>query len=125
MHPLYIALPVPYVSIRVTRNALVAHRYTKASPRCRTSQYHRIFISLSVSLWNNLADPVFDDMGLAGFKSIVNAFFISLRYSFHFVFYCFPFLFFLSISLYFSDGVFGLIGWESLSPNLTCIAVTF
>ena len=28
MHPLYGALPVPYVPVRVTRNALVAHRYT-------------------------------------------------------------------------------------------------
>ena len=70
MHPLNGALPGPYVPVRVTRGALVAHRYTYASPRCRTSQYRRTFISLSVSLWNDLADPVFDGVGLASFKSV-------------------------------------------------------
>ena len=54
MHPLNGALPGTYVSVRVT------HRYTYAPPRCRTSQNRRIFIPLSVSLWNDLADPVFD-----------------------------------------------------------------
>ena len=67
------ALPVPYVPARVTRGALVAHRYAYAPPRCRTSQYRRSFIPLSVSLWNDLADPVFDGVGLAGFKSRDNA----------------------------------------------------
>ena len=78
MHPLIDELPGPYVSVRVTRGALVAHRYTYAPPRCRTSQYSRTFVPLSVSLWNDLADPVLDDVGLAGFKSRANAFFISL-----------------------------------------------
>ena len=32
------------------------------------------FIPLSVSLWNDLANPAFDDVGLAGFKSRANAF---------------------------------------------------
>ena len=32
------------------------------------------FISLSVSLWNDRADPVIDGVGLAGFKSRANAF---------------------------------------------------
>ena len=50
MHPLYGALPVLYVPVRVTRGAVIAHRYTYAPPRCRTSQYRRIFIPLSVSL---------------------------------------------------------------------------
>ena len=36
MHPLYGALPVPYVPVRVTRGALVAHWYTFAPLRCRT-----------------------------------------------------------------------------------------
>ena len=49
MHPLNGALPEPYVPVRVTRGALVAHRYTDAPPRCRTLQYSRIFIPLSVS----------------------------------------------------------------------------
>ena len=51
------------------RGALGAHRYTFAPPRCRTSPYCRTFIPLSVSLWNDLADPVFDGVGLAGFTS--------------------------------------------------------
>ena len=72
LHPLYGALPVPYVPVRVTRGAVTAHRVTYEPPRCRISQYSRTFISFSVSLWNNLSDPVFDVVGLAGFKSRVN-----------------------------------------------------
>ena len=60
MHPLNDALPVPYVPVRVTRGALIAHRFTYAPTHtCRTSQYRRTFVHLSVSLWNHLADPVF------------------------------------------------------------------
>ena len=73
MHPLCGTLPVPYVPVRVTRGTLIAHRYTYAPPCCRTSQYRRSFIFLSVSLWNDLVDPVFDGVGLAGFKSRSNA----------------------------------------------------
>ena len=71
------ALPVPYVPVWATRGALVGHRYTYAPPRCRTSQYRRTFISLLVSLWNDLADPVFDGVGLAGFKSMANVFLLA------------------------------------------------
>ena len=77
MHPLCGALPVPYVPVRVTRGALIAHRYTYALPRCRTSQYRRTFILLSLSLWNYLVDPVFDGVKLAGFKSRSNAFLLA------------------------------------------------
>ena len=77
MHPLYGALPVPCVPLRVTRGAVIAHRFTHAPPRCRTSQYRRTFIFWSVSLWNDLCDPVFDDVGLAGFKSRANAFLLA------------------------------------------------
>ena len=73
-HPLYGALPVLYVPVRVTRGAVIAHRYTYAPPRSRTSQYRRTFIPLSVSLWNDLSDSVFDGVGLTGFKSRANAF---------------------------------------------------
>ena len=55
--------------MRVTHSGLVAHRYTYTPPRCRTSQYHRTFIPLSVSLWNDLSDPLFDGVGLIGFKA--------------------------------------------------------
>ena len=74
MHPLYGTLSVPYVPVRVTRGALIAHRYTYGPPCCRTSQYRRTFIPLLLSLWNDLVDPIFDGVGLAGFKSRSNAF---------------------------------------------------
>ena len=74
LHPLYGALPEPYVLLRVTRGAVIAHQYTYAPLRCRTSQYIRTFILFSVSLWNDLSDTLFDDVGLAGFKSRDNAF---------------------------------------------------
>ena len=77
VHPLNGALPGPYVPVRVTRGALVAHRFTYALPRCRTSKYRRTFIPFSVSLWNDLANPVFDGVGLAGFKSKANAFLLA------------------------------------------------
>ena len=51
--------------------AVIAHRYTYAPPRCRT------FIQSSVSLWNDLSDPVFNGVGLAGFKSMTNEFFLA------------------------------------------------
>ena len=77
VHPLNDALPGPYVPVRVTRGALVAHRYTYAPHRCRTLQYSSTFILSSVSLWNDLANPVFDGVGLAGFKSRANAFLLA------------------------------------------------
>ena len=77
MHPLNGALPGPYVPVRDTRGALVTHRYTYAPPRCSTSQYSMTFIPLSVSLWNDLANPVFDGVGLSGFKSRANAFLLA------------------------------------------------
>ena len=69
MRPLNNGLPGPYVPVQFTRGALVAHRYTYAPPRSRISQYRRTFVRLSVSLWNDLADPAFDCVGLAGFSS--------------------------------------------------------
>ena len=36
MHPLYGALLVPHLPVRVTRGAVIAHRYTYAPPRCKT-----------------------------------------------------------------------------------------
>ena len=56
MHPLCGALPVLYVLARVTHGTVIAHRFTYAPPRCRTSQYRQTFIPLSVSLWNDLSD---------------------------------------------------------------------
>ena len=102
MHSLYGALPVPYVPVLVTRSALVAPGHTYAPPRCRTSQYRSTFILLSLSLWNHLADPVFDDVGLAGFKRRANTFLLAQTALSLFVFYYF------SISLL---SVYGLVLW--------------
>ena len=76
-HPLYGAIPVPYVPVQVTRDAVIGYRFTYARPRCRTSQHRRTFIPLSVSLWNEFSDPVLDGVGLAGFKSRANAFLLA------------------------------------------------
>ena len=119
MHPLNGALPGPYVTVRVTRGALVAHRYTYAPPRSRTSQNHRIFIPLSMSLWNDLADPVFDGVGLAGFKTRANYFFIGVSFTIHTIFFFYFSFFLLSVfGWYCGAGVFGCIGCISLSLSL-------
>ena len=55
MHSLSGALPAAHVRVWVTRGCLV-HWYIYAPPRYRTSLYCRTFITLSVSLWNDLAD---------------------------------------------------------------------
>ena len=73
VQPLNSVLPRPYVPARVTCCALVAHRCTYAPPRCRTLQYSRTFILFSVSLRNDLANPIFNGVGLADFKSKANA----------------------------------------------------
>ena len=49
---------------------ILMHRL--AAEPCR-----KTFIPLSVSLWNDVADPVFDGVGLAGFKSRANAFLLA------------------------------------------------
>ena len=48
----------------VTRGALVSHQYTYAPLRYRTFQYLRTFIPLSVFLWNDLGETVFEGVGL-------------------------------------------------------------
>ena len=117
MHPLSGALPLPYVPAHVTRGALVAHRHSFVSPRCRTSQYHRSFVPFSVSLWNDLSDPVFDGVGLAGFKSRANAFLLARSA-----------LSFLSPTVLSFSSFHGLVVWgwglwtdrvSSLSPGLS------
>ena len=76
-HPLCGVIPVPYVPDRITSCAMTAHRYTFTPPRCRTLQYRRTFIRLSLSLRSDLVDPVFDGAGLAGFKGRSNAFLLA------------------------------------------------
>ena len=66
----------------------MAHRYTYAPPCCRTWEYFRTFIPLSVSLWNDLANPVFDVVGLATFKSRASAFlFVSALFLYAFYYF--------------------------------------
>ena len=110
VHPLNVALPGPYVPARVTRVALVAHRYVYAPPRCRTLQccrtlqYSRTFIPFSVSLRNDLANPVrIRRCGTGGFQEQGQCFFIGLSCSIPtIVFYS------LSLSLF---SVFRLVLW--------------
>ena len=84
IHPLRGALPVPYVTVRVTRGSVIAHRFNYAPPSFRTSQYRLTFIPLLLSLWNDLSYPVFDGVGLAGFKSRANAFLLAMLFA-HFL----------------------------------------
>ena len=59
MHPLYGALPVPDVPVRVTRGAVITNRYTYAPPRCRTSQHREVLRgSAAVVLAQGLARGV-------------------------------------------------------------------
>ena len=129
MHPLYCALPLLRVPVLVTLGAAIAHRYICGPPRCRTSQCTRTFIPFSVSLWNDLSDPVFDGVGLVwcgtgmGLDGVGLVFdgvgpsiqeqgqclFIGLAALSPFVSSCFLFLFFHSMALYCGAGVFGLI----------------
>ena len=74
-HNPVLVTPVNYLR-NCTDGALVAHRYTYV-PRCGTSQYCRTFVPLSVSFWNDLADLVFDGVGLVGFKSRANVFLLA------------------------------------------------
>ena len=77
MQPVYGDLPDPHVSVHVTCSAVIACQYTCVPHRCRTVQYYRSFIPLSVSLWNDLDNSVFDGVGLVGFKSMANAFLLA------------------------------------------------
>ena len=120
VHPLNGDLPGPYVPVRVTRGALVARRYTCASPRCRALQYSRTFIPFSVSLWNDLGNSVFDGVGLAGFKSRANASLLALAALslLCMVFYSFSLSLLSVYCLVLWGWVFGLIGCTSLSLSL-------
>ena len=76
------------------------------------------FVLLSRSLWNDLADPVFDGVGLAGFKSRAIFYWPKLLHPYYSLLVFFIFLFFLSKGWYCRTGVFGLIGCISLSLSL-------
>ena len=89
MHPLNGALPGPYVPVRVTPSALAAHKCIYTPPHCKASQYRRTFNPLSVFLLDDLADPVFNGVGLTGFNSQAFSFFISLSCSIPTIVFCY------------------------------------
>ena len=108
-HPLYGALPVPCVPVLVTRCAVIAHRFTYAPPRCRSSQYRRTLFPCQYLRGTILVTPcsmVWDwRVSRAGPMP-----FIGLAARSLFVSYCFPFLFFHSMGWCCGVGVFGLRG---------------
>ena len=116
MHPLYGALPVPYVPGRIIRGALVAHGYT-CGPHCRSSQYSRTFISTTASsgtILPTLCSILWD----GGFQEQGQCFFIGLSCANTFCLLLFsPFLYFLSIGWYCGTVVFGLIRCILPSPS--------
>ena len=63
--PLFLVLYL-FGLVRVRCGALIEHQYTYESPHCITSQYSTTFIPVSVPLWNDLGDPLFDGVGLMG-----------------------------------------------------------
>ena len=106
MHILYCAL---YLS----RMCLFGYKWrcnrTRGAPRWRTLLYRMIFILLSVSLWNDVGDPVFDGVGLAGFKNRANAFSLAWLLVPFLSPAVFFFLFFNSVGWCCGAGVFRLI----------------
>ena len=74
IHPLYGALTRTVCASAVYTRCPGPRRFTSAPPRCRTSLFRGTFVFLSVSLWNALANPLFDGVGPAGFKSRASAF---------------------------------------------------
>ena len=77
MHPYYSVLPGPHVPVQIIHAVLWSHIgiLNYSIPRCRTSQYRRNFSPLSLYLCNDLADPLYDGLLLAGFKSSANDFY--------------------------------------------------
>ena len=109
------ALPRQYVPVRshaVPRSHLCAASLQNLAV---TTSVH-----FSVSLWNDLVDPVCDGVGLAGFKSRHNTFFIGLSCSISIIVFYYFSLSLLSVYIgwYCGAGVFGLIGCTSLSLSL-------
>ena len=79
------------------------------------------FIPLSVSLWNDIGDPVFDGVAQADFKSRANSFLLAqLLVRSLFLSYCFPLVIFYSMGLYCGTGVLGLMGVNHSLPAFHC-----
>ena len=79
MHYVYGVLPVPY---HVCASAGYTQCFGRSSVYLCASSLQNLtapqdFYSLSVSLWNDLGDLVFDVLGLTGFKSRANVFLLA------------------------------------------------
>ena len=96
-HPLWGALPVPYVPVRVTHGALIAHLvYFCASPLRNLAVPHDFYFPLSLSLeWSGWPRILW--CGIGGFQEQVQCLFVGLVAVSFFVFNYFIFLFFSSI----------------------------
>ena len=105
MHSLHGALPVPYVLVWVTRDALVPYEYTNAVTCCRNS----FFISFALSLWNDLGDLVFDGVGMAGLNHRAIVIYWPKQLFLFLFSTIFQFPVSLSLCWYCGAGVFGLI----------------
>ena len=78
MHPLCGALPVPYVPVLVMRCAVIVtsvHLYASSLQNLAVSPDFYSLVCISVE--RSYSDPVFDGVGLAGFKSRANAFLVA------------------------------------------------
>ena len=117
VHPINSALPGPYVPARVTRGALVAHRYTYAPPRCRTLLYSGTYIFPSRCPFGTILLTLYSMMWDWRVSRAVPIllYWPKLLYPYYSLLL---FLFFLSIGWYCEAGVFGLIGCISLSLSL-------
>ena len=106
---------------------LVERRYTYEPPRCRTSQYCRLWLPCQ-SLGGTICLTPYSMVWDCRVSRAWPMFFIGWNWSFNIVFYCFPCFSFLSIGWYCGAVVFGLIGCKSLYMNgiqLPCISDLF
>ena len=108
MHPLYGALPQPYVLLHVTRSTVIAHRYTYAPPCCRTRSTAGLFSRQY--LCGTILVTQYSMVRTTGFHEQGQFRFIGLAAGSLFVSYSFPFFFFHSMRWYCGAAVFSLVG---------------
>ena len=121
MHRLNDALPGPHVPVRVTRGALVAHRYTYVPGRLAAEP--RSTAGLLVPSQRPAGTILLTPYSMVWDWRVSRAgpmlfYWHSLLYSYYSLLLFFPFSFFLSLSWYCGAGVFGLIRCISLSLSV-------
>ena len=95
LHPLYGALPLPYVPVRRWSHIGTLTRLLAAEPRSIAGFYSLVSISVERSWW-----PLIRWCGTGGFQEQVQCLFIDLADHSLFISCCFPFLFFHSLGWY-------------------------